>query len=70
MAKGRRRQDRQDPGPGSDNELAGNPLPHDLREALVPLVRLLARQAAREWVEETLDGAAMAVKEGELPEEE
>jgi hypothetical protein len=70
MAKGRRRQDRQDPGPGSDNGLAGNPLPDDLREALVPLVRLLARQAAREWVEKTLDGAPTAVNEGELPEEE
>ena len=70
MAKGRRRQDRQDPEPGNDNGFVGNPLPDDLREALVPLVRLLARQAAREWVEKTLDGAPMAVKKGELSEEE
>lgn len=50
--------DRQGPGasiskPANDNGLAGDRSLGQFRTALIPLVRLLARQAARDWLEKT-----------------
>jgi hypothetical protein len=70
MARDGRRHGVKFRGQDDDKGLVATPLPDDLREALVPLVRLLARQAARDWVEKNLDGAPTTVNEGEPPEED
>lgn len=55
MAKDERRHGERAARPANDNGLAGDGLPEHFQEALVPLVRLLARQAAREWVEKAIN---------------
>lgn len=68
MAKDERRHGKRVVKPANDNGLAGDALPEHFQEALVPLVRLLARQAAREWVEKVLNDNSQGERGG-LPKE-
>jgi len=68
MAKDGRQHGKRVVKPANDNGLAGATLPEHFQEALVPLVRLLARQAAREWVEKVLNDNSQGMPE-EPPKE-
>jgi len=68
MAKDGRRHSERVSKPANDNGLAGDALPEHFQEALVPLVRLLARQAAREWVEKVLNDNSKGESEELLKE--
>ncbi len=69
MAKDERRGGKRTSKPANDNGLARDGSFGQFRTALIPLVRLLARQAARDWHEKATNDNQSETRK-ELPKEE